>query len=114
MGQILTPIPVKPTQTQAQITASVILAAQTALQTNYVATVSLVTLLYSLVWTNPRGFTPQQVMNALGVNAGELMRLLTLWQSTANSALAGSVPTTFPFAYTTNADGTVTIGAKLP
>jgi hypothetical protein len=69
-----------------------------------------------LIWANPHGFTPQQVLTALGTNASLVFALSTLNAATVAGAAticgksAPALPG-IPAGYTAvvNSDGTVTV-----
>jgi hypothetical protein len=71
---------------------------------------------WNLIWANPHGFTPQQVLTALGSNAGLVFALSTLNATTVVEAAticgkSGPALPGVPTGYTAvvNADGTVTV-----
>lgn len=66
--------------------------------------------MYRLVWNNPRGLSPQQVLNLLGVEAAKLFVLsykLGELLNEAGAKINNAVPE--GVTYVANADGTVTI-----
>lgn len=65
-----------------------------------------------IVWDNPRGLTPQEVIDGFGTDAAELFRLSGLLVQVLNEAEPGSYPYQLPYAFTVKPDGTVTLGAK--
>jgi hypothetical protein len=68
-----------------------------------------------MIWRNPQGLTPQQVMDGFGAEAHELFEL-----SNQLLTMLGNVKSddpylseaAAPYEYTINQDGTVTIGDK--
>ena len=70
--------------------------------------------LFGAVWSNPMGLTPQQVVAALGTDAAELFRFLTVLSTAVNAATPGTINVANPagFTVTSNADGTVTISGN--
>ena len=61
------------------------------------------------VWQNPRGLSAQEVLDALGTDAGDLFRLAALLKQAINAALPGTIADVATPAVTINADGTVTV-----
>jgi len=68
--------------------------------------------LAQIVWNNPRGMTPQEVLDGFGADAAELFRLSSLLVQVLNEAEPGGYPYQTPNEFTINGDGTVTVGAK--
>lgn len=66
--------------------------------------------LQSIIWDNPNGLTPQQVMDALGTDAGQVLTIAAAARTFINSLSANAVVGP-PLEYTINVDGTVTISA---
>ena len=64
-----------------------------------------------IVFQNQQGLTPQQVLDAVGTNAAELLTLAGSLVTLVNTAVPSTLPTTFPYALTANGDGTVTVGS---
>jgi hypothetical protein len=71
---------------------------------------------YTIIWNNPYGLTPQQVISALGTNAKMVFELQALNQSTLMSAanIAGVVAPVLPsipngYTLTFNSDGSATV-----
>lgn len=61
-----------------------------------------------MVWANPDGLTPQEVFDAFGTDAAELVRLAQILKDAVNKAVPGTFPTTAP-DFTINKDGTITV-----
>jgi len=66
----------------------------------------------ALVWNNPTGATPQQVVSTMGTQAASIFQLSSILCSTLG-AITGSTIGAMPpgWSYTVNADGTVTLTA---
>ena len=66
----------------------------------------------TLVWSNPSGATPQQVVSTMGTQAATIFELSSILCSTLG-AFTGSTIGVMPagWSYTANADGTVTLVA---
>jgi hypothetical protein len=65
--------------------------------------------IYTDVWVNP-DLTPQEVFDSLGASGAELLALADVLSSTVNGVVPGTIETGYPYEYTINEDGTVTIG----
>ena len=65
--------------------------------------------IYTDVWVNP-DLTPQEVFDSLGTSGAELLALADVLSSTVNGVVPGTIETGYPYEYTINEDGTVTIG----
>ena len=65
--------------------------------------------IYTDVWDNP-DLTPQEVFDSLGTSGAELLTLADVLSSTVNGVVPGTIETGYPYEYTINEDGTVTIG----
>ena len=63
----------------------------------------------NIVFNNPQGLTPQEVLDALGTNAAELLSLSDLLVQTVNAAAPGTITPGYPVTLTANPDGTVTV-----
>lgn len=61
------------------------------------------------VFANPQGLTPQQVFDALGTEAGELVALNAALISFLSTITGEAVSFTPPVAYTISSDGTITV-----
>lgn len=61
------------------------------------------------VWENRLGLTPQEVMDALGTDAADLLRLSQLLKTTLSEADESTELVDTPQELTVNADGTVTV-----
>jgi hypothetical protein len=74
----------------------------------------LVTLGTDLVWANDQGYTPQQVVAALGQNAVSILQLSSVIAGVI-STVSGITPSTIPpgWGVKPNADGTVTLTAPV-
>lgn len=66
--------------------------------------------LYTKVWENPMGLTPQQVFDELGTEGIELFKLSAILVETVNSAKPGTLSRAQPYEFTINPDGTVIVG----
>lgn len=64
-----------------------------------------------MVWNNPKGLTPQQVMDSHGTRAARLFQISGIIGTAINSLIPGTVELALPTGYTVtfNPDGTVTI-----
>ncbi len=71
------------------------------------------TNMFSQVWANNDGLTPQQVMDAFGANASQLFLLAGATETYLNTIVPGTITQSPPYAFTINQDGTVTIGAAI-
>ena len=71
------------------------------------------TQMFDSIWTNSIA-SPQEVMDAFGVNAISLFVLSSQLQTTLLSIDDTYVPLVPPFEFVINADGTVTIGNPTP
>jgi len=67
---------------------------------------------FDLVWHHPV-LTPQQVLDGLGTDAGELFRLAGLLVDCVNGAKENTITEGAPNQYTVNQDGTVTVGDQI-
>lgn len=74
----------------------------------FTAVLGTYTRLMAMVWRNPLGFTPQQVLDRYGTSAVELFRLAATLRACINAAVPGTVDET-PAPVTINPDGTVTV-----
>ena len=63
----------------------------------------------NIVFNNPQGLTPQEVLDGLGTNAAELLGLSDLLVQTVNAAVPGTITPDRPGTLTPNPDGTVTV-----
>lgn len=61
------------------------------------------------VWQNGLGLSPQEIMDALGTYATQLVAIAAGTRDLINSIVPNSLPTGTPFPMTFNNDGTVTI-----
>lgn len=68
--------------------------------------------LMRIVWQNPRGLTPQQVMDAFGTEAAELFSLSDALLNLIKTAKPDDPygDTQIPYEFTIHDDGTVTVG----
>jgi hypothetical protein len=62
----------------------------------------------ALVWQNKDGLTPQEVFDAFGTDAVELLRLSSIVKNAINAATPGTIPD-LTATITPNEDGTVSI-----
>lgn len=67
--------------------------------------------LFSFIWKNPYGLTPQEAFDSLGADAASLHSLFAPVSQLVNAALPNSLDLSEPKAVTANQDGTVTVGA---
>jgi len=102
-----TPVPLSTAQLEALTTQQI----TNQLQTQFGNNIATFNRIYNLVWNNPQGLTPQQVLNGLGADATELFQLAVGMANYVNSIIPNTLPTTTPYAITFNQDGTVTVGA---
>ncbi|MGD0768107.1 MAG: hypothetical protein ABSB42_07930 [Tepidisphaeraceae bacterium] len=67
----------------------------------------------ALVWNNPSGATPQQVVSTMGTNAAAIFQLSGILTSSVLTPIVGSTVSIMPpgWSYVTSADGTVTLTA---
>lgn len=63
----------------------------------------------NIVFNNPQGLTPQEVLDGLGTNAAELLSLSDLLVQTVNTAAPDTITPGYPATLTANPDGTVTV-----
>ena len=70
------------------------------------------TAIWKLVWDNRQGFTPQEVVDSFGTDAGELFLLSDSIQTLAGSACSDYVTVQTPNEYEINPDGTIIIGQE--
>ena len=75
--------------------------------------IGLLQYCFNVLWNNPNGMTPQQVLDAFGTDAGMLVDIMTGMGQAVNEMMPGALPLVSPFQLTTNADGTVTVGAAV-
>lgn len=66
--------------------------------------------IHDLIWENDY-LTPQQMFDALGVNAGPLYTLAQTMKTLVNNLVPNTITVTDPKTVTVNDDGTVTVGA---
>jgi hypothetical protein len=64
--------------------------------------------MFNMVWHSPK-FTPQQVFDQFGENAGKFCRLSAQIQALLSAANPSYVPPTRPANIVINSDGTVTV-----
>jgi hypothetical protein len=88
-------------------------AIQNLLTNQFNMTVNSFNRVFSMVWNNPSGLTPQQVMEGLGTSAGQLFSIMAAMQTAINTIQPGTLAQTAPNQVTINSDGTVTIGASI-
>jgi len=65
---------------------------------------------FDLVWNNPMGLTPQEALNALGTDAGQLLTFAETLKATINTLAPGTITQAAPHNVTVNQDGTATVG----
>ena len=66
-----------------------------------------------MVWDNPQGLTPQEVLDALGTSGAELFQLSGLLVNTVNTAQPDTLSGDQPYEFTVNPDGSVVVGDKI-
>lgn len=81
------------------------------LNQQYNQIITLATQVAEFVWRNPLGMTPQQVFDAFGTNAGDLVKISQAYTILIQT-YTGVAPQITPpgFKVTVNNDGTVTVG----
>jgi hypothetical protein len=74
----------------------------------------LITFGANVIWANDQGYTPQQVVAALGQNAVSILQLSSVIAGVI-STVSGVTPSTVPTGWSVkpNADGTVTLTAPV-
>ena len=65
---------------------------------------------YNLVWNNPEGLTPEEVLNGFGKDATSLFQASVALQTMINTIVPGTLTQTALKPVTFNEDGTVTLG----
>lgn len=109
---LINPTPTPPTApTTNQLEADNHTLIQHLITKEYNRNINTFNHVYTLIWFNPKGLTPQQVMDGLGTDAGQVFILAAGLASYVNSINANTLPTKTPYSITINNDGTVTIGA---
>jgi len=66
--------------------------------------------LTKVVWANPQGLTPQEVLDGLGSDATSLFQLAKVLVTTVNTVQPNTLSANHPNSLTFNEDGTVTVG----
>ncbi len=68
---------------------------------------------FNLVWDNPEGLTPQEILDGFGTDAGELFIFSAQMQTLLLTVNPDYEFLTPPYNYVINPDGTVTVGEKI-
>ncbi len=115
MGIINTNPTPPPPPTPAQQLAAAAQNFQARINNQYQQNAGLFAQLAAFVWAN-NYFTPQQVFDAFGTNAADLFKCAAAFEAmvAAYTGTAPASPVPAGWAYTLNADGTVTVTGPNP
>ncbi len=107
MGIItVNPIPLTPTQVVQNLANT--FAAQ--INGQYQQISNLFGRVFSFIWNNQQGQTPQQVFDLFGTNAGDLLKVANAFAAMVQT-YTGTAPTLIPIGWTVtvNGNGSVTV-----